>query len=1001
MKRKIYFSIVLLAALSCSRETLIDDSAIQVPEGERLSFAADLGSMVKSHFAEDGTTLEWDTDDRVYVTSAYSEDGSGTPLAGADKWGSALTEVMPVVIDSQDPTKATFLSGKARSAWVNAGDGKYSFYAVYPASAANMETSPVIEDDVLWAPVRVPYSQDGKHFGKYQICADFTGTSYGKDAILDNTTRIQFNDFQPKTALLNFNATSAAGDIPIKEIEIFASWVDYGTHSSYPQITGDAFISEAGVIRPGSGGSTLTVRLDTPITIGETAGERILAAILPTESDAVVLDFTCYDAEHNPRLTGKITSPDGFLGGKKYTFTVAMTEAETSVFAVDCVRNFPPEGGTYTGRVVSFTYIEGVKTAVDWDLAAFEDANCTVPVDDISAFENWAHFTSAFTPSDTEVGVTTFEYAVNANTNVELISRPDDVTAEIRAALRGATYRGDKANNSPWNLAASDGSLTPSKFNSANCYIINQPGYYLLPCVAGNGIKGGNPNTTAYQPLSTYEDDRDPLFVDYLGAQIVDPRIGHTSAGSGTPYAAYLLWEDADGLISTSADFAPVFSSDLPDATKGYLETIRPYALPVIYDSATGMWGIVFEVEPGNIDQGNAVIAVVDEQARIMWSWHIWATDYNPYQSVIPVRSYWSNGDYGYMKRNLGWVSVGKSNEIKYRDNTMYVKVWQVRTNPETGLKEAIPESEGGRSIIVPLIQEGTHLFDADIQYGYGPYYQAGRKDPLTPGKRGSDGYMQDVQTYGAVKTLTGLDFVSECRAATLADGIQYPYTYFHQYVSGSYSNGSGWFTDNISDTKGFLWNNTEIPELLGGGMISKVITRKDPTVKTVYDPNPAGFTMPPMDAGGTFFAFFTGGKYENYLVEMGGEDGAALREKYVSLLVSASEYGCLYYASLADKERDAAGSGPVNMGFLPQVGRRYNQLGGHFQTSAFVDVENSGSTTSYINEMANTPNCGGYYSNFVMAGFAPVMLCAYPYMYYGFLTVSSSALPVRSVVEE
>ena len=162
------------------------------------------------------------------------------------------------------------------------------------------------------------------------------------------------------------------------------------------------------------------------------------------------------------------------------------------------------------------------------------------------------------------------------------------------------------------------------------------------------------------------------------------------------------------------------------------------------------------------------------------------------------MRSYWSNGDYGYMKRNLGWVSVGKSNEIKYRDNTMYVKVWQVRTNPETGLKEAIPESEGGRSIIVPLIQEGTHLFDADIQYGYGPYYQAGRKDPLTPGKRGSDGYMQDVQTYGAVKTLTGLDFVSECRAATLADGIQYPYTYFHQYVSGSYSNGSGWFTDNI-----------------------------------------------------------------------------------------------------------------------------------------------------------------------------------------------------------
>ena len=157
MKRKIYFSILLLAALSCSRETLIDDTYSEIPEGERLSFVADLDNTVKSHFADDGTTLEWDTTDRVYVSSAHAEDGEGSTLVGADKWGSSVTEIMSVKIDGTYPTKATFLSGKNRSAWVDAGDGKYSFYAIYPASAYNPEHTPFIDDsDLLWVPVTVP-----------------------------------------------------------------------------------------------------------------------------------------------------------------------------------------------------------------------------------------------------------------------------------------------------------------------------------------------------------------------------------------------------------------------------------------------------------------------------------------------------------------------------------------------------------------------------------------------------------------------------------------------------------------------------------------------------------------------------------------------------------------------------------------------------------------------------------------------------------------------------
>ena len=1005
MKKVLYISsIVLLAFVSCARETLVED-VIEIPEGERMVFSADLGGdAVKSTFAENGRDLYWETSDRVFVLSANLSDGS-----------SVSEPSLPVSIDTQNKAKASILSAKKRSYWVGGDSGNeedlYSFVALYPASAARSATLFIDESSYKpWMPVTVPVAQDGVHFGQSQICADVTGTRYTREDILGGET-VQFNNFQPLTALLNFNMSSAGDPVMIKKIRISSHFdVETGT-SAY--LAGAAAISEAGALVPasaepvlsGESSTSIEITLPSPVEMGSAEGSRIFASILPSvAAGSYKLEFEAFDAEGNLRLQSNeeslVTSPeDGFLPGKKYTFTVAMKEAETTVLAVDCIRSFPPEGGAYTGRVVSYTYVNGLKTAVEWDMAAYEDEGCTRLIDDYSTFDYWAHITS-FTPSETEVGVTMFDYAVNANTNIELISQPDDVTAEIRAFLQSATYRGDKVNGNPYNLAASDGSLTREMFNSANCYVVNAPGYYLLPCVAGNGIKGGEANTTAYSPLPSYEDDKDPLFVDYLGNPMIDPRIGHTSLGSGTPFAAYLLWEDAVGLISTSSDFAPVLPSDLPEQIAGYLTAISSYALPVVYDSSADMWGIKFEITRSNIDQGNAVIAVVDEQARIMWSWHIWVTDYNPYQSTIPVKSYWSQGDYGYMKRNLGWVMTGESNEIKYKSNAMYVKVWQVRTDPETGVKEAIPESEGGRSIVVPLLQEGTHLFDAAIQHGYGPYYQAGRKDPLTPGMRGPDGYMYDVQTFGAVKTLTGNDFVAENRAATLADGIQYPYTYFYQ--EGSYLNydtGDPWFIDDISNSKGYLWNNTELLGLTGdGGIYSSIISRKDPTVKTIYDPNPAGFAMPPMDAGGTFFAFFIGGKYENYLASLSDED---LKEQYVSLLVSASEYGCLYYASLADKERDAAGSSNVNMGFLPQVGRRYFLLGGNFQTSDPLDVVGDGILTSYINEMANTKNCGGYYSNLVGKSLSPVLLCAYPYMNFGFLTSPSSGLPVRSVVEE
>ena len=973
MKRNIYISgILLLAAVSCTREPIIEDSNV-IPEGERMVFSADLNPSVKSSFANDGKTLVWDEEDRVCVGSVkvLSETSFEDPF---------VFDCMPVDIDGNNPSKASFLSYKKRSYWVGGENGTegslYAFFALYPASVAGNPQVVKDSDENIWIPVEISRHQDGKHFGRYQVCWDFAADAeeymnyaYTREQILGGQT-VTFNNFRPLSTVLNFNMifdpneANLTSDIAIKTIRIYSHWdATYG----FSQIAGAGAVSPAGVLMPASEVNGLTnassndmvIDLTEPVVVGSSVSEYVLASIFPSvRAASSTLDFEAYDEDGNLRLEGSATSPStGFVSGKKYTFTVNMKEAETTVLALECLREYPSEGGAYTGRLLSYTYVDGERVAVPYDIKFYEDELCTDEVEDVSDPSYWLHF-NEFVDSG-EIGVETAIYGVNANQNITMIADPVDATPAICQALRTADYLVGPQ-QTPWNLATPDGSMDFTKASTANCYIVNNPGYYVIPCVVGNGVKNGTFNTTAYIPIAE-DNGESPIFQDYLGTAISNPIIGQ-NPGNGTPTKAYLLWEDCNNLISTSSN----------------------YELQLVEQD--GVYGIVFEIPSESIDQGNAVIAVVDEQNRVMWSWHIWVTDYDPYTNYLPVISYWSDGEYDMMKRNLGWVLTGISNEIKYDSNHLYVKVTQ--------------SIEGGKEIVVHLQQLGMSLYEADIQHGYCPYYQAGRKDPFTPGYRDEDdGYMHDVTIYGKVKDMTGLNFLSENRfenpaaSHTLKDAIQNPWIYFYRY-SGQ-MDGYGWFEDNIT-TNTSLWNNILSSEISGGGTISQILTDKAVSRKTIYDPNPVGFVMPSMDAGGTFFAFFTGGKYENYLSELAGDD--TLKEKYVSLLISASPYGSSYYASIEDKQLAESGhADQAKTGFLPQIGRRYHMLDGQFQTSEIVPVGHEGDSEY---DFANAPNCGGYYSNIVDRGMSAVLLCSYPNMNFGFLTMSTSALPIRSMKE-
>lgn len=171
--------------------------------------------------------------------------------------------------------------------------------------------------------------------------------------------------------------------------------------------------------------------------------------------------------------------------------------------------------------------------------------------------------------------------------------------------LRAAKPKGSP--DSPYDLSTEGGTLSQT---TANCYVVNAPGTYMLPLVYGNAIVDGKRNSGAY--------DKDTKFVDYNGNHINSPYLP-------TPDDATLVW--SDGFY--------MFKDVRLSADKKYL---------------------IFTIDPDYIQQANAVVAVRDAGDNIMWSWHIWVTEHD-INKTATISAYQNiSTKYYLMKWNLGWV---------------------------------------------------------------------------------------------------------------------------------------------------------------------------------------------------------------------------------------------------------------------------------------------------------------------------------------------------------
>lgn len=319
--------------------------------------------------------------------------------------------------------------------------------------------------------------------------------------------------------------------------------------------------------------------------------------------------------------------------------------------------------------------------------------------------------------------------------------------------------------------------------NTANCYAINAPGSYSLPLVYGNAIKEGNENFSAY----LFSPQK---FVNHLDMAIGNPYIYNNA--NCTPDDAVLVWQDEENLVTN----------------------VR---------LSLDKHNLIFDVPQATIKQGNAIVAVRDKDSRIMWSWHIWVTDFVPgldptveerYDPVKTPRdkvvTNYQGAQYTFMGANIGWCDAGTTT---YDDRSVKVRF----TQAETGSTQVITLTQASHSV---------------VNSGNQTYFQFGRKDPMLGAIRDVNGSTVDKTFYSGSYSFDK----SGTGKVTIGTSIQKPHVFFNY--------GSAKPQDWSATTYNNLWH-------ISGP-------------KTIYDPSPVGYQLPLQDAfkGFTYNGNYVSGNY-------------------------------------------------------------------------------------------------------------------------------------------
>ena len=435
---------------------------------------------------------------------------------------------------------------------------------------------------------------------------------------------------------------------------------------------------------------------------------------------------------------------DNWIKGYTVTYYISTAKVNTEyVLSLSpSLTSFPSSGGNNVIKINSYKQsYYGSQVAVPWTATYTYDENGN---------------TGTIAYNTTNSAVTAFAASSNGSVSGEnvnfSIASSSTSTPAYRSTVENSTHTKTLREVADGSCNLADGKQT------ANCYVIHAPGHYIFPLVYGNALNGDKTyNTDSYGT---------PTFVDHKGIQIDNPYIYLTNNSANVPYDVCIVWQDAPHLIT-------------------------PSSLKLSSDNHS----IEFDIERDDICQGNSLIAVRDKDGNIMWSWHIWVTDYtlnktyeiqnNPNDGGA-IRSYLMEVPLGYCDAE---VRVGG----EFRK--FHITVKQSENEGSTG-SFSTPQTSG------------------DYTYGRNaPYYQWGRKDPLLP----SDGINDVNKPYYDNQYIT----TQTISSSMIKDMTLFPYEYNTSDAYGDYSLE--------------LWNK--------GNKETK--NNNNTVYKTIYDPAPSDYIEP------------------------------------------------------------------------------------------------------------------------------------------------------------
>lgn len=514
------------------------------------------------------------------------------------------------------------------------------------------------------------------------------------------------------------------------------------------------------------------------------------------------------------------------------------------------------------------------------------------------------------------------------------------ITLRNKGILPAASDAAHPYNLSTVNVATGATGLSA---NSANCYVVQAAGNYMFPLVYGNTLVNGVNSQSGhnskkgngdwrYDDVCVYSSEHPgnnyvPAVPEYGTRWSVETYWSKYKTETKHPHSFWYLGYYRDHSNSAIVRGKPSHINNVANSTNypndyNWLRTRfsgKTLTAKIVWTDAPGLVTnayvdvskqfLIFKVPLETICQGNAMIAVLVDNV-IVWSWHIWVTD----EDLTQLKN--GSNSYKFAPVNIGWCDP---KEVEKREERkVYVRARQSITG--------VLDTDNYSNTVLVTSKAGQYIKIG----GHSPYYQWGRKDPL------SAAYIQTTVT----------------KDGTTEEPVQKPYIYHPDYESESKVQLGEWvsigtaiqhpyvlYDYNGSDPHGWNWTTSWIINLWNAQINSYgEATSTVAVTKTIYDPSPVGFCVPPRAA-------YSGFNSTNFV--LGTRNGDSGR----------------FYGDL----------------FFPNVG--YDSAGKYL-----YDYANYWSATT-------ESLCGDYRQEYVLA-----FTSEYPYVYKS--AGQQSALPVRPVAQ-